>query len=159
MKVWVLVICSCIQITQTFSSLKQQTLPQSFWEWGIQEVSAGASGLGSHGLQSRLVRMQSRSVRVQPVRPSSRLTHLLFFWCRLAAGWRPRLLPLGPLLGATCNPVAGSPQGPGVPRIEAPKRDPGTFTVSGHSEPQVQPTHESRGSHIVWMWELDHKES
>ena len=56
MKVWVLVICCCIQITQTFSSLKQQTLPQSFWEWEIQEVSVGASGLGSHGLQSRLVR-------------------------------------------------------------------------------------------------------
>lgn len=67
MKVWVLVICCCIQITQTFGSLKQQTLLQSFWEWGIQEVSAGASGLGSHGLQSRLVRMQSRLVRAVKV--------------------------------------------------------------------------------------------
>ena len=61
---------------------------------------------------------------------------------QLAAQW------LAPLLGTTCSPMAGSPQGPGVPRIEAPKRDPGTFTVSGLSEPQVQPTHGSRGSHM-----------
>ena len=92
MKVWVLVICCCIQITQTFGSLKQQTLLQSFWEWGIQEVSAGASGLGSHGLQSRLVRMQSRLVRAVKVSQGAacealfQAHHLLLCWCWLLAG-------------------------------------------------------------------------
>ena len=157
MKVWVLVICCCIQITQTFGSLKQQTLLQSFWEWGIQEVSAGASGLGSHGLQSRLVRMQSRLVRAVKVSQGAACEALFQAhpsppFLVQAGCWLETSAPsFGPLLGETCNPVAGSPQGPGVPRIEAPKRDPGTFTVSGHSEPQVQPTHGSRGSHIVWM--------
>lgn len=41
-----------------------------------------------------------------------RLTCVAVGWCGLAAGWRLRLLPSGPLLGTTCSLAAGSTQGP-----------------------------------------------